>query len=153
MKDGRMRDGETSMDDDLERLAGQLRAAAAGTPGPADPNDDAIPMLTEVLEVPRYDRSELPRSLSELDWAQLAMRVRENVLEGLLGRPDALLDPQLRASLQAVIGRATESLAADLGAVLEHAIRDLVARAVEEEITRVHDEVVRVRGGAAPDAG
>lgn len=138
-----------SMDDELERLAGQLRAAAAGT---TETGDDAIPMLTEVVEVPRYDRSELPRTLVEIDWAQLAMRVRENVLEGLLGRSDAMLDAQLRASLQAVIGRATESLAADLGTTLEQLIRDLVARAVTEEITRVHDEVIRARGGTPPDA-
>ncbi|MBX3591686.1 MAG: hypothetical protein KF786_09990 [Burkholderiaceae bacterium] len=137
------------MDDELERLAGQLRAAAAGA---AETGDDAIPMLTEVVEVPRYDRSELPRTLVEIDWAQLAMRVRENVLEGLLGRSDAMLDAQLRASLQAVIGRATESLAADLGTTLEQLIRDLVARAVTEEITRVHDEVIRARGGTPPDA-
>ncbi|HMN63738.1 MAG TPA: hypothetical protein PKB08_01965 [Burkholderiaceae bacterium] len=138
-----------TMDDELERLAGQLRAAAAGA---AETGDDAIPMLTEVVEVPRYDRSELPRTLVEIDWAQLAMRVRENVLEGLLGRSDAMLDAQLRASLQAVIGRATESLAADLGTTLEQLIRDLVARAVTEEITRVHDEVIRARGGTPPDA-
>jgi hypothetical protein len=138
-----------TMDDELERLAGQLRAAAAGA---AETGDDAIPMLTEIVEVPRYDRSELPRTLVEIDWAQLAMRVRENVLEGLLGRSDAMLDAQLRASLQTVIGRATESLAADLGTTLEQLIRDLVARAVTEEITRVHDEVVRARGGTPPDA-
>ena len=138
-----------SMDDELERLAGQLRAAAAGA---AENGDDAIPMLTEVVEVPRYDRSELPRTLVEIDWAQLAMRVRENVLEGLLGRSDALLDAQLRSSLHAVIGRATESLAADLGTTLEQLIRDLIARAVTEEITRVHDEMIRVRGGTPPDS-
>ena len=130
-------------DDDLEHLAGRLRTAAAAS---GETGDDAIPLLTEVVEVPRYDSSELPRTLVEIDWAQLAMRVRGNVLEGLLGRSDALLDEQLRTSLQVVIGRATESLAADLGTTLEQLIRDLVARAVTEEITRVHDEVIRARG-------
>ncbi len=130
-------------EDDLERLADTLRSAAAAA---AEAGENAIPLLTEVVEVPRYDTSELPRTLVEIDWAQLAMRVRENVLEGLLGRADALLDAQLRENLQAVIGRATESLAADLGSTLEQLIRDLVARAVAEEITRVHDEVIRARG-------
>jgi molybdopterin converting factor small subunit len=69
----------------------------------------------------------------------------------MLNRSEALLDAQLRANLQAVIGRAAESLAADLGTTLEQLIRDLVARAVTEELTRVHDEVVRVRSGHAPD--
>ncbi len=135
-------------DEELERLAGQLRAAAAGT---TEGSDDAIPMLTEVVEVPRYDSSELPGTLTAVDWSQLAMRVQENVLERMLSRSEALLDAQLRANLQAVIGRAAESLAADLGTTLEQLIRDLVARAVTEELTRVHDEVVRVRSGHAPD--
>lgn len=137
-----------STDDEIERLAGLLRAAAEGAP---EGDDDAIPMLTEVIEVPRYDSSELPQSLTGVDWAQLALRVQENVLERLLNRSEALLDAQLRASLQAVIGRAAESLAADLGATLRELVRDLVARAVTEELTRVHDEVVRARGGARPD--
>jgi molybdopterin converting factor small subunit len=135
-------------DEELERLAGQLRAAAAVT---TEGSDDAIPMLTEVVEVPRYDVSELPGTLTAVDWSQLALRVQENVLERMLSRSEALLDAQLRANLQAVIGRAAESLAADLGTTLEQLIRDLVARAVTEELTRVHDEVVRVRSGHAPD--
>lgn len=137
-----------SMDDEIQRLAGQLRALAASSP---EGDDDAIPMLTEVVEVPRYDSSELPQTLTGIDWPQLALRVQENVLERLLNRSEALLDAQLRASLQAVIGRAAESLAADLGATLQELIRDLVARAVTEELTRVHDEVVRARSGARPD--
>lgn len=137
-------------DDPLEQLAGRLRAAATGVP---DGSDDAIPMLTEVVEVPRYDRSDLPQTLAAVDWSQLALRVQENVLERLLSRSDALLDAQLRSSLQAVIGRATESLAADLSTALEQLIRDIVARAVTEELTRVHDEVVRARGVPAPGPG
>jgi len=135
-------------DEELERLAGQLRAAAAVT---TEGGDDAIPMLTEVVEVPRYDTSELPGTLNAVDWSQLALRVQENVLERMLSRSEALLDAQLRANLQAVIGRATESLAADLATTLEQLIRDLVARAVTEELTRVHDEVVRFRSGHSPD--
>ncbi|RPH67181.1 MAG: hypothetical protein EHM83_02150 [Burkholderiales bacterium] len=136
------------MNDDLERLAAQVRAAGGATPGEGD---DAIPMLTEVVEVPRYDPSELPRTLTAIDWSQLALRVQENVLERLLSRSDALLDAQLRSSLQTLIGRATESLAAELATTLEQLIRDLVARAVTEELTRVHDEVIRARGGEPPD--
>lgn len=135
-------------DDDLELLAAQLRAAVAGA---TEGSDDAVPTLTEVVDVPRYERSELPQTLTAIDWSQLALRVQENVLERLLSRSDALLDTQLGASLQAVIGRATESLAADLGTTLEQLIRDLVARAVSEELTRVHDEVVRER--SAPVSG
>ncbi len=135
---------EPPIDDELQRLAGQLRAAAAASD---DVQDDAIPLLTEVIEVPRYDASELPRTLADVDWSQLALRVQENVLERLLSRSDTLLDAQLQANLQTVIGRATESLAAELRTTLGQMVRDLVARAVTDELTRVHDEVVRARGG------
>lgn len=138
------------MEDDLHRLGGQLRAAAA-TPAPAESPDDAIPVLTEVIEVPRYDASELPRTLADVDWSQLALRVQENVLERLLGRSDALLDAQLQSSLQAVIMRATDSLAAELHTTLGQLVRDLVARAVTDELTRVHDEVMRARGHPRDD--
>ncbi len=122
---------------------------------PRDPfgdADDAIPMLTEVVAVPAYDSGELPPALESVDWPRLALRVQENVLERLLGRSAELMDAQLRASLQAVIGRAAESLAADLRSTLEQLIRDLVARAVSDELARLHDELVRARGEATdPD--
>ena len=48
-----------------------------------------IPMLTEVVQVPRYDSEDLPQSFAEVDWGDLAQRVRENVLERLLRRSDS----------------------------------------------------------------
>ncbi len=130
------------MDEDIQHLVGQLRAAAEAA---GEPPDDAIPLLTEVVELPRYDANELPRTLTEIDWAQLALRVQENVLERLLGRSDALIDEQLQAGLDAVLARAAESLAVELRIALGQLVRDLVARAVTDELTRVHDEVMRAR--------
>jgi hypothetical protein len=136
------------VDEEIEQLAEQLRAAAGGA---REEGEDAIPMLTEVVEVPRYDRAELPATLASVDWSQLALRVQENVLERLLNRSDALLEETLQSSLQAVIGRATESLAAELGPTQHQLIRDLVARAVTEELTRVHDEMLHARDSQAPN--
>jgi uncharacterized membrane-anchored protein YjiN (DUF445 family) len=73
----------------------------------------------------------------------LTERVRENVTERLARRSEALLDAALRDSLQTVVDRAAESLAADLRESVMRAVRDLVARAVNEEITRVHAEIAR----------
>jgi hypothetical protein len=118
--------------------------AAAGTAvGTGTGSDTAIPMLTEIVQVPRYAPEELPRALEDVDWSGLAERVRENVTERLARRSQALLDAALRDSLQAVVDRATESLAADLRESVTRTVRDLVAQAVNEEITRVHAEIAR----------
>ncbi len=117
-------------------------ASAAPAPGRTGP-DEAIPMLTEIVQVPRYVPEELPRTLEEVDWSGLAERVRENVTERLSRRSEALLDAALRDSLQTVVDRAAESLATDLRESVMRAVRDLVARAVNEEITRVHAEIAR----------
>lgn len=129
-------------DQELQRLVAQLRMAAEAD---AEAPDDAIPMLTEVVEMPRYDSAELPRALTDVDWAQLALRVQENVLERLLGRSEALIDDEMQAGIDAVLARATESLATELRLTLGQLVRDLVARAVTEELTRVHDEIAGER--------
>lgn len=125
-------------DEELQRLVAQLRAVADAS---VDLPDDAIPMLTEVVELPRYDAAELPRALTDVDWAQLALRVQENVLERLLRRSEALIDDEMQAGIDAVLSRATESLATELRLTLGQLVRDLVGRAVTDELTRVHDEI------------
>jgi len=132
-------------DDELQRLVAQLRHAADAETR-ADAGDDAIPMLTEVVDLPRYDAAELPQALADVDWAHLALRVQENVLERLLGRSEALIDDEMQAGLEAVLSRATETLAAELRMTLGQFVRDLVARAVTDELTRVHDEIMGERG-------
>jgi len=105
--------------------------------------DEPIPMLTEVVQVPRYDTEDLPQSLAEVDWGDLAQRVRENVLERLLRRSDALLDAQLQDTLVPVLERAAETVAHELHDALNRMIRDIVARAVTEELTRLHAEIAK----------
>ncbi|MEO6271378.1 MAG: hypothetical protein ABIP08_13850, partial [Lautropia sp.] len=92
--------------------------------------DEPIPMLTEVVQVPRYDTEDLPQSFAEVDWGDLAQRVRENVLERLLRRSDSLLDAQLQNTLTPVLERAAETIAHELHDSLNRMIRDIVARAV-----------------------
>ncbi len=105
--------------------------------------DEPIPMLTEVVQVPRYDQEELPKTLADVDWGDLAQRVRENVLERLLRRSDALLDAQLQQSLAPVLERAAETIALEMHDALNRMIRDIVARSVTEELTRLHAEIAR----------
>ncbi|MGE0808711.1 MAG: hypothetical protein AB7L76_24460 [Burkholderiaceae bacterium] len=130
------------MDDEFRRLAGQLPGAPSLPPA-APTHDDAIPMLTEIVDVPRYDAADLPETIAEVDWSRLALRVQENVLERLLNRSNALLDEQLKVGLHALIDRSAQALAAELRITLRQMVNELVARAVTEELTRVHDEIAR----------
>ncbi len=109
-----------------------------------DPNAEFVfPTLTEVVQVPRYASGDLPDSLADIDWADLAQRIRENVLERLMRRSEQMLEPQLRTTLDAITARACESLAGELNDTLSQMIRDVVARSVNEELTRLHTEIQR----------
>ncbi len=119
-----------------------------GAPQQSSP-DDPIPMLTEVVQVPRYEPEDLPHSLADVDWSDLAQRVREKVLERMLRRSDTLLDAQFSATLQPVVERAIETLTLEVHDALNRMIRDIVARAVTEELTRLHAEISR--RNAAPN--
>lgn len=110
---------------------------------PAGGEETTIPMLTEIVQVPRYAREDLPASLEAVDWAELAERVRENVTERLSRRAQALLDQQLRESVERIVDRATESLATELRDAVSRMVGDIVGRAVNEELTRVHAEISR----------
>lgn len=112
--------------------------------------DEPIPMLTEVVQVPRYDSEDLPQTLADVDWGDLSQRVRENVLERLLRRSDALLDAQLQNTLTPVLERAAETVAHELHDALNRMIRDIVARAVTEELTRLHAEIARRNRSSRP---
>jgi hypothetical protein len=121
----------------------------ATVPVPDDASDELaagadanIPMLTDVLQLPRH-QGELPAALSEVDWAALTLRVREKVMGRLLRRSDLMLDDTLNETLRAVLDRAAETLAVELHDALSQMIRDLVTRVVGEELARVQTEITR----------
>jgi len=105
--------------------------------------DEAIPTLTEIVNLPRYSEPELPATLADVDWAALAQHIQDNVLGRLMRRSELLFGAQLRATLKSVLDRTAEQMSAELQVTLSQLTRDLVARAVAEEITRVHDEIAR----------
>lgn len=109
---------------------------------------DAIPMLTDVVNVQRYHQDQLPRDFGDVDWGELAAQVRENVLDRLLRRGDILLEAQMSQALAPVINRAVETLSRDMHDTLNRLVRDIVSRAVTEEITRLHAEMARQNPGS-----
>jgi hypothetical protein len=142
---------------ELEEFDDLVEHRAHNAPIPPDPGSVAaaagsdIPMLTEVVQVPRYDTEDLPQTLAEVDWGDLGQRVRENVLERLLRRSDALLDAQLQNTLTPVLERAAETVAHELHDALNRMIRDIVARAVTEELTRLHAEIAKRNRSSRPN--
>lgn len=138
-----------------------VRDTDAAPPPPAQPparptlrdarvvgdDEDSIPMLTDVVNVQRYHPDQLPRNFEDVDWSALAGQVRENVLERLLRRGDILLDAQIGNALAPVISRAVETMSRDMHDTLNRLVRDIVARAVTEEITRLHAEMARQNHG------
>lgn len=112
------------------------------------PPDQGIPMLTDVLHVPRYNGSDLPANLSEVSWPELSLKVQENVMERLMRRSGEMLEDQLQQTLQVVLDRHLQTMSADLNDALTRLVRELVARAVADELTRVHTEITHRRRAA-----
>ena len=64
------------------------------------PGGEAIPMLTEIVEVPAYSAENLPATLRDINWDEVAARVRRQVSEHLADRIGAILDLELNKALQ-----------------------------------------------------
>jgi hypothetical protein len=103
--------------------------------------DDNIPMLTEVVQVPRYSKNELPKAIDDVQFAALSDRVEQNVMERILRHSEQLLDAKLKEDLAPVLQRVTETLVADLKTTLSQSIRDMVSNAVTDELTRLQSEI------------
>ncbi len=110
-------------------------------PATAARTEEQFPTLTEVMSVPRYPSSEIPDSIDEVDWPELAARVRENVLERMMRRSEVLLEGSLDQILQNITNRAAQQLAVELQDALGQVMRDVVARAVNEELTRLQTDI------------
>jgi hypothetical protein len=105
-------------------------------PGPsADAGDNDIPTLTEVVQVQSVDTAGLVPPRGDVDQQQT-----EEVLQRLLRRSDMLLEAPLQHALMPVMERLAGIVARELHDSLERIVREVVARAVTEELTRLHGE-------------
>lgn len=123
-------------------------------------NQDAgIPILTEVIPGPQpaeiKPAAPLPSTVAaakddlatiearaaamweEEQWDRLEHEVRERVLYQVLERIDFVLEQRVRDSLADVLQTAVEGLATELKNGLHHSIRDVITRAVAQEITKL----------------
>ena len=97
---------------------------------PAPPDDDPIPMLTDVLARP-------PAALTAAERDALVQRVRADVLARLAARTGELVDAPLREALHAELATRMEIMAEALHASLAAMVDALVARAVDEALARL----------------
>ena len=124
----------------------ETRDTVTTVPEAGAPPDGSIPMLTEIIRFAgeASDASApLPASLEHVEWAGLAERVRDDVLARLMEHSDEMLVVELRSSLSLVLDRTLRQLGDELHESMSQLVRDLVARAVADEITRLHDEIER----------
>lgn len=63
-------------------------------------------------------------------------RIVEAVLSGLQQRVDLMLEYRLREALAPLLARATDAILQETRVELAHTLRDVVARAVGQELTR-----------------
>lgn len=63
-------------------------------------------------------------------------RIVDAVMAGLQPRIDLMLEYRLREALAPLLARATEAIVQEARAELAHTLRDVVARAVSQEVVR-----------------
>lgn len=128
--------------------------------------DAGIPVLTEIIEAPTavevdadpYDAATLAlpamstasagedlaslraRAASDWDddkWDRMEREIRERILHQVLERIDFVLEQRVRDSLADVLQTAVESLASEIRGGLHNTVKEVVTRAVSQEITKL----------------
>jgi hypothetical protein len=98
-----------------------------------------VPAVTEKASVVSLDASADPVR-NEEQWNRLEREVTERVLYQVLERIDFVLEQRVRDNLADVLQTAVERLAADIKSGLEQSLKEVVTRAVTQEITRLQTE-------------
>jgi hypothetical protein len=124
--------------------------------------DAGIPVLTEIIPAPQAVESAAPvgvalpepaivplsddiaalraRASPDWDdekWDRMEREVRERVLQQVLERIDFVLEQRVRDSLADVLQTAVERLASEIKGGLHQTVREVVTRAVSQEITKL----------------
>lgn len=114
--------------------------------------DAGIPLLTEIIDAPLLDEATpserasetnpavpiasaaAPYALDAAQWEQMERELRERVLQQVLKRIDFALEQRVRDSLADVLQTSIETLAVEIRTGLQQTVKDVVARAVMQEI-------------------
>lgn len=118
---------------------------AASTAEPAQPVVDATLQDTQVADVALLEQEEelvtidAPPDigLDDEQLLRLENEIRERVLHQVLERIDFVLEQRVRDSLADVLQTAVEGLANDIRDGLHQSMRDVITRAVTQEINKL----------------
>ena len=100
-------------------------------------DDDAVPLLTDEIVLPTGLRPSEPGAIDELDWVELADRLRDAVMAELGDSVTRMLSVRMAESVRAAIGPALSQASAALRIELESRVSEAVDRAVSAEIQRL----------------
>jgi hypothetical protein len=120
------------------------------------PADESIPMLTDIVEVieahearavPALQIEPLPvlqdavePAAHDVNWDDLAARIRETVHARLDRRIDRLVGAEIQGVLQDAMDNLTTAVVLRLRSAVAREVKDAVSRAIEEEFIRQLDE-------------
>lgn len=100
-------------------------------------SDDAIPMLTEIVDVPQpVDEDPDATEAGPVDWEALADRVHDAVTVRLLKRVDSVISIDVRDALHATLMDVVNTACARLRTVISQEVSDAVSQAVADELER-----------------
>lgn len=129
-----MNDHDPSIPPDSADHAGAL---IRGSTNWQSAEDDAVPLLTEEVILPEGLRPSEPSAIDDLDWVELADRLRESVMAELGDSVTRMLSVRMAESVRAAIGPALSQASAALRIELESRVSEAVDRAVSAEIQRL----------------
>ncbi|QDZ28614.1 hypothetical protein [Noviherbaspirillum sp. UKPF54] len=106
-------------------------------PSQAAPASAAEPAPPPLAQEEAQPQQQAAAEWDEERWARLERDVRERVLHQVLERIDFVLEQRVRDSLADVLQLAVENLAAEIHSGLHHTVKDVVTRAVTQEISKL----------------
>jgi len=92
--------------------------------------------LRQTLQEPRAEADVVPARSGAAAARASETEIAERVLTELLKQVDVMLEQQIRDALAPAVERLTETLASEMRTELASALREMVARAVTQELSR-----------------
>ncbi|MEA5097997.1 MAG: hypothetical protein VB032_05620 [Burkholderiaceae bacterium] len=111
-------------------------------------SDASIPVLTQVLEqssapAAAVTAASAPCPIPTLgaiagdEWAQVEREISERVLHQIQERVDLVLDHRIKDGVAVALQKVTEEITTEIRRGLQITLRDVIARAVAQEISRL----------------
>jgi hypothetical protein len=105
----------------------------AGAPSAASPEPVIVPRSDDIAAL----RARASPDWDDEKWDRMEREIRERVLQQVLERIDFVLEQRVRDSLADVLQTAVERLASEIQGGLHQTVREVVTRAVSQEITKL----------------